>query len=286
MNSFIIALIFLISFTSASFDEQISKAFWNYNIASYCSSDKISSWNVPNAIKSKLPNITDIRVYENKGTDNLGYMAYNPDANIITVVFRGTMDTSIMNWLFQNLNFFRTSYAKCDGCSVHQGFLQAYLNINPQNLISDIQALKAKYPTAKIVVSGHSLGGAMAYFGYLDICEALGNVDLLYTYGTPRVGNLAFANYFQGKNCGGDKIRVTHDRDPVPHVPPSLFGFYHGYSEIFYNSDGKPVYCLDAEDRDCSKQYDYTAYNPLDHVDYHGVNQQFLMFSCNSLFGG
>ena len=87
------------------------------------------------------------------------------------------MDTSIANWA-QNLNFLTTSFEKCDGCSVHEGFYLAYDNMKPENIINDVKALYAKYPTAKVVVSGHSLGGPLAYFGYLDVCEAIGKVDL------------------------------------------------------------------------------------------------------------
>lgn len=56
-----------------------------------------------------------------------------------------------------------------------------------------VQNLKAKYRTAKLYVTGHSLGGALAILCTADLKNVFGNVDLTYTYGQPRVGNQAFA---------------------------------------------------------------------------------------------
>lgn len=266
----------------AAFDPSVSKEFWYYSSASYCAKANILSWKV-GKVRDLYPEVTDIRVYENKFTDNLGYLAYNEAKNTIFLVFRGTMDTSAMNWVAQNFNFPKTEYPsnECHQCKVHRGFYQAYKNLGVSEMMKDLKDLKSKYPEAKLVVSGHSLGGAMAYFGFLDACDKVGKVDLLITYGAPRVGDSEFANYFKNKNCGGEKFRVVYKKDPVPHVPPSVMGFSHGFSEIYYeNNFDSYTYCVDVEDEKCSKKYDFTSLNVLDHVAYHDFNQQLLMASC------
>lgn len=56
-----------------------------------------------------------------------------------------------------------------------------------------------QHPTYKLVITGHSLGGAMARLTYffIDINSQFpGSTTELYTYGEPRVGNIAFADYF------------------------------------------------------------------------------------------
>ena len=244
-------LFFFLFSSSFALEQPRSKDIWTLP---YCSTDKISSWNV-GEVQSFSPSITDIHIYGNKSTTNLGYLAYDPSKNIIFLIFRGKLDISIINWV-QNL----TPFDKCDGCSVPEGFYLTYNNLKPENIINDVKALYAKYPTAKVVVSGHSLGGAMAYFGYLDVCEAIGKVDLFITYGSPRVGNQNFQRFFQAMKCGSKKIRVVNDRDPTPHGPPTLFWNFHGYSEVFYN-DGSSEYtfCQDAEDLNCLKQLDLSA---------------------------
>ena len=43
-------------------------------------------------------------------------------------------------------------------------------------------------------MTGHSLGGALAVLCALDLQDIYGNINL-YTFGCPRVGNAAFAQY-------------------------------------------------------------------------------------------
>ena len=45
----------------------------------------------------------------------------------------------------------------------------------------------------------------------------------VYTFGEPRVGNKAFHAYYNS----GEHLswRVTHHRDPVPHLPTEDMGF-------------------------------------------------------------
>jgi len=57
--------------------------------------------------------------------------------------------------------------------------------------------LAKQYPAAPIVVTGHSLGGALATFAVLDLLNNLSNsLGLFVSFGSPRVGNSNFANFF------------------------------------------------------------------------------------------
>lgn len=53
----------------------------------------------------------------------------------------------------------------------------------------------------------------------------------LYTYGSPRVGNLALVKYVT--NQVGAEYRATHFDDPVPRLPPILFGYFHTSPEYW-----------------------------------------------------
>lgn len=57
-------------------------------------------------------------------------------------------------------------------------------------------------------------------------------VDYIYTFGSPRVGNVAFANYFN--SFFENSYRLVHYRDIIPHFVTDAFGFYHAGTEIFY----------------------------------------------------
>jgi len=55
--------------------------------------------------------------------------------------------------------------------------------------------LIAKYPDAKVVVTGHSLGAAMAALAALDIHPSI-HIDIYYNFGQPRVGDFNWSAYF------------------------------------------------------------------------------------------
>jgi hypothetical protein len=89
--------------------------------------------------------------------------------------------------------------------------------------------------------------------------RSAGNSVDLYTYGSPRVGNDAFANFVSAQS--GLEIRVTHLDDPVPRLPPLLFNYRHTSPE-YWLSDGTAtttnygvsdvVVCTGSANTDCN----------------------------------
>lgn len=110
---------------------------------------------------------------------------------IVVVAFRGTQPASLANWI-TDLNTAKLSnYDGIFGAKVHEGFYNAYSNLRPQ-LQTALQALRAKYPNYEFLVTGHSLGGALADLAAVDSFSVFGSggnrLDLV-TFGEPRVGN-------------------------------------------------------------------------------------------------
>jgi len=95
------------------------------------------------------------------------------------------------------------------------------------------------------------------------------------TFGTPRVGNAAWATYFDSQVT--DFKRMNNKRDPVPTVPPYDLGFRHPSGEIHIGSDGVAVACPGSDDDvdpGCSDQVvpNFLEGNLLDHLGpYHGI---------------
>jgi len=119
-------------------------------------------------------------------------------------------------------------------------------------LISNLQYFgKEDYAT---VFTGHSLGGALAIHGAVDIylSKFRDNTKFkVYTFGHPRTGNKEFEEVI--RNNVVDAYRVTKWRDQVVHVPPcntesifdsqcATYGIksyypFHTLTEVFYTQD-------------------------------------------------
>lgn len=78
------------------------------------------------------------------------------------------------------------------------GFFMSYnaSDLAP-NITTAVRALQQEYPNAPLYVAGHSMGAAMAHICAMDLKFTLGFDDVnVYTYGSPRVGNTIFKDFF------------------------------------------------------------------------------------------
>ena len=143
--------------------------------------------------------------------------------NEIVVSFQGSSD--ILDWL-RDFMIHRISYSGCQDCKVHSGFLKAY-NPLKDEMLRKVNTLYQEHPK-KVLVTGHSLGGAMATLAAADLVNARYTVDLI-TFGAPRVGNKEFAQYVD-RIVKGLNLRVTYKNDIVTVVPN--IGYRHAGQEI------------------------------------------------------
>lgn len=100
-----------------------------------------------------------------------------------------------------------------EGHKVHAGFYNAFKPVRRliQNRL-DNQDLR----DLPLYITGHSLGGALAVVA--TYCISSDSVGACYTFGGPRVGNLAF-----GQSIRTPVYRVLNAADLVPRLPPSYF---------------------------------------------------------------
>lgn len=85
------------------------------------------------------------------------------------------------------------------------------------------------------------MGAAQALLAGLDFYQRDKRITVknlsIYTIGSPRVGNPAFAYYVD--STGIPYSRSVNNRDIVPHLPPQKFGFLHPGVEAWELSSSK-----------------------------------------------
>jgi putative lipase involved disintegration of autophagic bodies len=101
----------------------------------------------------------------NNRTNVVAYVGYSASDKEIIVSFQGTKDAR--NWL-EDFDFQLTNYSKCKGCLVHQGFYFDYLSVHNE-LIGILTKLVNSYGDSHILVTGSSLGSALATVAALEI---------------------------------------------------------------------------------------------------------------------
>ncbi|KAJ0610331.1 putative feruloyl esterase [Helianthus annuus] len=97
-------------------------------------------------------------------------------------------------------------------------------------ILDGVSRAKEAYGDLKIMVTGHSMGGAMAAFCGLDLALIYRSKNIQFTtFGMPRIGNAAFASYYS--QAVPNTFRVTHGHDLVPHLP----SYYHHFPQKKYH---------------------------------------------------
>lgn len=128
---------------------------------------------------------------------------------VVLIAIRGTLELS--DW-WRDADAAQVPFKEGKG-KVHHGFYDAYKAL--KNFIQDY--LDRFHVGQKIIISGHSLGGAIA----LLLAEALRNAPendydiLLYTYGSPRVGDATFVAAAEPLT----HHRMVNNNDMIPGVP-------------------------------------------------------------------
>jgi predicted lipase len=154
------------------------------------------------------------------------YIAHRPEQRQIVVAFSGTSDLRQalhdLNALPKPFPYDRRQSKQHQIAKVHRGFWKMYTGLRTKALEGLGEALQQLgNEVGEVIITGHSLGGAMASFFLLDLLQ-LRDADCpswwppheltltLATFGSPRAGNMAFANFYQ---LAADAYRSRHGQD-------------------------------------------------------------------------
>ncbi len=127
-----------------------------------------------------------------------------------------------------------------------------------------MKELIKQYPTYSLIVTGHSLGGALANLAFVDFRVA-GFGTSHYSFGSPRVGNQAFSDYVKSL---GIVQRITHYQDPVPHLPWESMDYVHAINEVYEDEIHVLHACNGVNDPSCAEQWELRETSGDDHTLY------------------
>jgi hypothetical protein len=123
-----------------------------------------------------------------------------------------------------------------DGEKVHIGFKYCWESVIGDTYDAINTALEnLQGETTDIVVSGHSLGGAVATLYAYSIKKHYSpyNVSAT-TIGSPRVGNKVFKDNYDNSDI--DTLRIVHNNDLVTHTP--YIRFHHVNYQVRLDNNG------------------------------------------------
>lgn len=256
----IVAAVLATASAGSSYDFTVGNVTLYHAEIAYCGPGTYMTRSWPSYTKGFIPKMEILD--DDKSTH--GYIGIQPSIQAIVITFRGSED--IQNWI-TNLDALLTSYPLCSGCNVHKGFYDAEQQVLPL-ILPTIKSLKASYPSYQILVTGHSLGAALATLLAADLINVGLSPVKLFNYGSPRVGNTEFANW--ASKYLPSRTRSTHYKDMVVHSPMHE-RFTHISGEIYEDlSSGGPLKdCVGYEDETCSYQWHITSID--DHLLYQGL---------------
>ncbi|KAF8030547.1 hypothetical protein BT93_E2854 [Corymbia citriodora subsp. variegata] len=201
------------------------------------------------------------------------------DQDLIVVAFRGTRPFDADAWCTDiDISWYELDTKEEEGrVRVHGGFMKA-LGLQggrKRNKETDEVAEEGKRYAycdikemlriqlegrTKFIVTGHSLGGALAILFVGALCihkedAILDKLEGVYTFGQPRVGDEKFGRYMKRKiRCEEQYYRYVYSSDIVPRLPcdGKIFGFKHFGTCHYFNCLYKEKLLEEEPNKNCS----------------------------------
>jgi hypothetical protein len=271
---------------ATDYSHDLAKRMVQYTGATYCMTiagqKSIQDWTcVP---CQAVPGFQQISQIHGSGTDANAIVGWDPELKSRIVAFMGT-NANLETWIDDVLIAPTSCYddVGCSACKCHPGFKRAYDSISDQ-IYNAVSAL----PAGPVIITGHSLGGAQAMHCAIDLHHRGLTPQHVYTMGQPRVGNEDLSHWYD--SFGIDNWRVTHHRDPVPHLPWRGLGNYHQVlREAYYedaSADAPTKLCdpVNSEDSSCADQFndELSTLHITDHWSYLGFSFAVDLIRCTA----
>ncbi|KAF8493055.1 lipase [Russula emetica] len=210
--------------------------------AAYCNPSLTKNWDC-GANCQAVPDFQPVAAGGDGDSTQFWYVGSSPSLQTVIVAHQGTDPQELLADL-TDIDFFLEPLDTSlfpgipSGVEAHNGFASEQAS-TASGILSAVQNTLSTRGLSSVTVVGHSLGAALALLdGVFFSLQLPENVTVkVISYGMPRVGNQAFANFVDSQLSG----RVTHvnnQEDPVPTVPGEFLGFHHPSGEIHIQDSG------------------------------------------------
>lgn len=260
-----------------------------FSRVAYCSSAAVTSWQCGPPCDEIGKGVKVIQAGGDDGLIPMYFVAHDPTTNSIIVAHQGTNSKNLLSilndaqFLLKPLNSTRFQFS--GDIKVHDGFQKTFER-TADGVLDGVQKGLKDFSATNVIVTGHSLGAAIATFDSLMLKQRLpASVQLTTTvFGMPRSGNKAFADFVDSTLGTSDTYtRITNQDDPVPRVPPQAIGYQHASGEIHIADDKaeKNFKCpgQDNESDGCSSGNGILSVLKLDVPDHKGPYFDGISFS-------
>ncbi|KAE9392584.1 alpha/beta-hydrolase [Gymnopus androsaceus JB14] len=199
-----------------------------------------------------------------------GYVAYRCEKKQLIVAVSGT-STAVQ--AIQDLRTLWHRHKSGKGL-VHSGFWKLYKGIRP--FIYEGIRKGLKEDVGELVITGHSMGGAVSYLLLLDLLVSNdiipANLPIkLVVFGAPRPGDTKLSKFYQelvaeyrkkNGNAAFSEYFVKAYNDGVPALPPLLLGYrhftqtplYYDHSRLYHVPSSDSEYTLFRVDPELVKE--------------------------------
>ena len=199
----LVLLLWLLASALAEYDAGDAAGYLRLNAVAVCEDRRIAGWNCGRQCSTTaalVENGSQVLIGPTPVYNLHGFVARlrREGSSSCVVAIAGT---SFYNWrnIRADLEFWRTKWPTwsrscadwCYGCEVMKGFASSY-----QELRDEIFASLEQLKCSAVTFTGHSLGGAIAVLASLEARACHNFIVSVWTYGMPRVGNLAFVEAY------------------------------------------------------------------------------------------
>ena len=194
-------------------------------------------------MQSYAPHGKVIEFINDSETDLQTAITLSETKKTISIIFRGSESRS--DW-FYDFQILKKNLH--DNVYVHTGFWkQLHINKNYEKILGRLTELMETHPNYKIIVTGHSLGAALATLCGYELSKLLPNQITVVSFASPRVGNLGFREDFDAQE-NLLHYRVTNNHDVITATPM-----------IYYKHCGTNVH-ITPEKYEINENYSYDSW--------------------------